>query len=427
LPGWHAEGVTPETLPSRRLCWWLVGVSLTLLVVLGALLIPWSWVPGGEVATVRASEVFSSEQLRRGEAFSSAQRHLGWASLAVSLGLLLLLGLTRLGARLTRRLPGPWWVRALLATLAVLVLGELVTAPFDLAMRSNALDYGLTRQSLGGWLRDQGMSLLVSWVFAGVMVLLVLGTARRSPRRWPLWAGLAGALLTVLGSWVYPLAVEPLFNEFTALPHGELRTGIIALGEKEHVPVSEVLVADASRRTTTLNAYVSGIGNTKRVVLYDNLVEDVPEREALIVVAHELGHARHHDVLVGTLLGSIGVVLGSGLLGLVLSRRGVLDRAGVEDPGQPEAVALLLLLATVGSLLASPVGNTASRAVEARADRSSLEATGDFTAFERMQVQLATRSLSDDDPPGWSQFWFGSHPTTLQRIGLARALEERER
>ena len=103
------------------------------------------------------------------------------------------------------------------------------------------------------------------------MVLLVLGTARRSPLRWPLWAGLAGALLTVLGSWLYPLAVEPLFNEFTPLPHGELRTDIIALGEKEHVPVSEVLVADASRRTTTLNAYVSGIGNTKRVVLYDEL------------------------------------------------------------------------------------------------------------------------------------------------------------
>ena len=402
----------------------MVGVSLVLLVVLGALLVPWSWVPGGQVAPVRASEVFSSAQLRRGEAFSSAQRHLSWASMAVSLALLLVLGLTRLGARLTRLLPGPWWVRALLATLAVLVLGALVTAPFDLAMRSNALDYGLTRQSLGGWLRDQGMSLLVGWVFAGVMVLLVLGTARRSPRRWPLWAGLAGALLTVLGSWVYPLAVEPLFNEFTALPHGELRTNIMALAKKEQVPVSDVLVADASRRTTTLNAYVSGIGNTKRVVLYDNLVEDVPEREALIVVAHELGHSRHHDVLVGTLLGSVGVVLGSGLLGLVLGRRGVLDRAGVEHPGQPEVVALLLLLAMAGSLLASPVGNTASRAVEARADRSSLEATRDYAGFERMQVQLATRSLSDDDPPRWSQFWFGSHPTTLQRLGLARALQE---
>ena len=248
-------------------------------------------------------------------------------------------------------------MRALLATLAVLVVGELATAPFDLAMRSNALDYGLTRQSLGGWLRDQGTSLLVSWVFAGVMVLLVLGTARRSPRRWPLWAGLAGALLTVLGSWVYPLAGRAALQRVhAASPRRAAHRASWRWGEKEHVPVSDVLVADASRRTTTLNAYVSGIGNTKRVVLYDNLVEDVPEREALIVVAHELGHARHHDVLVGTLLGAIGVVLGSGLLGLVLSRRGVLDRAGVEDPGQPEVVALLLAPGHGGVVAGQPGG-----------------------------------------------------------------------
>ena len=142
----------------------------------------------------------------------------------MSLAVLLVLGLTALGARLTRRLPGPWWVRALLATLAVLRARGAGDAPFDLAMRSNALDYGLTEQSLGGWLRDQGTSLLVSWVFAGVMVLLVLGTARRSPRRWPLWAGLAGALLTCWGPGSTRSLVEPLFNEFTPLPDGELRT-----------------------------------------------------------------------------------------------------------------------------------------------------------------------------------------------------------
>ena len=234
---------------------------------------------------------------------------------------------------------------------------------------------------------------------------------------------MAGALLAVLGSWVYPVVVEPLFNHFTPLPKGELRTQILELADKEHVPVSDVLVADASRRTTTLNAYVSGFGSTRRVVLYDNLVEDVPEREALVVVAHELGHARNHDVATGTLLGAVGVMLGSGLLGLLLSRRRLLDRAGAADAGQPEVVALLLALAAVGTLVASPVQNTISRAVEARADRASLAATGDYRGFERMQVQLATRSLSDDDPPWLSQFWFGSHPTTLQRIGMARALE----
>ena len=414
-------------MPSTRLCLWLVGVSLVVLAILGALFVPWSWMPDGQLVGVRGSEVFSSAQLSRADTYSGMQRHLGWASLAVSLALVLLLGLTPLGARLTRRIPGPWWVRALLATLAVLLLGALVTAPFDLATRGNALEFGLTHQSFWGWLRDRGVSLLVSWVFAGVTVLLVVGGARRSPRRWPLWVGLAGALLTALGSWVYPVVVEPLFNEFTSLPDGTLRTRILALAREEGVPVSDVLVADASRRTTTLNAYVSGFGSTRRVVLYDNLVKDVPQREALTVVAHELGHDGHHDVLLGTAMGSVGVVLGSGLLGLLLSRRRVLERAGVENPGQPEAVALILALAAVGSLLVSPVQNTVSRAIEARADRASLEATEDYLGFERMQKQLAVRSLSDPDPPWLSQFWFGSHPTTLQRVGLARALQQNAR
>ena len=123
------------------------------------------------------------------------------------------------------------------------------------------------------------------------------------------------------------------------------------------------------------------------------------------------------------MLGATGVVFGCGLLGLLLSRRRLLDRAGVTTAGQPEVVALLLAIAAVGTLLVSPVENTISRAVEARADRASLEATDDYRGFERMQEQLATRSLSDPDPPWLSQFWFGSHPTTLQRIGMARALQ----
>jgi STE24 endopeptidase len=401
----------------------MVGLSAVVFALLCAFLVPWSWVPGGHLVEVRPSDVFSDAQIRRGETYSSMQRHLGWASLALSLAVALVLGLTRLGARLVRVIPGPWWVKALIGTLAVLLVGELATTPFELAIRSNALEYGLTRQSLGGWLRDEATSLLVSWVLAGISVLVVLVPARRSPRRWPLYAGAAGAVLTFVGSWVYPVVVEPLFNDFTPLPQGNLRSGILALAAKEKVPVSDVLVADASRRTTTLNAYVSGFGSTRRVVLYDNLVDDVPERETLVVVAHELGHARHQDVLKGTVLGATGVVLGSGLLGLILSRRRLLDRAGAADAGQPEVVALLLAITAVGTLLASPVENAISRAVEARADRASLEATDDYRGFEAMQEQLATRSLSDPNPPWLSQFWFGSHPTALQRIGMARALQ----
>ena len=136
---------------------------------------------------------------------------------------------------------------------------------------------------------------------------------------------MAGGLLGVLvlaGSFVYPVVIEPLFNSFTSLPDGQLRTDILALAEQEHVPVDDVLVADASRRTTTLNAYVSGFGSTRRVVLYDNLVNDVPEDETLSVVAHELAHAKHDDVLTGSLLGAAGAVFGVGLLALLVGAAG---------------------------------------------------------------------------------------------------------
>jgi STE24 endopeptidase len=412
--------------PSTRLCLAIVGVSLLALVVLGAVLVPWSWVPGGHPATVRAAEVFSPAQIARAQSYASVQRHLGWASLALSTVLALVLGLTHGGAWLARRCPGPWWVRALLVTLVLLLIGDLVTLPLALGIRHRDVRFGLTDQSLGGWFQDQATSLLVSWVFVSVMVLLVLGTARRSPTRWPLWTAVAGALLTVLGSWVYPVVVEPLFNSFTSLPAGPLRTGVFRLAAIEHVPIHDVLVADASRRTTTLNAYVSGFGDTRRVVLYDNLVRDEPRRVTLSVVAHELGHARNHDVVIGTALGAAGAALGSGLLGLLFSRRWLLDRAGATDAGAPEVVALLLALAAVGSLVASPVQNTVSRAIEARADRSALEATHDYTAFTEVQKQLSLRSLSDPTPPALSQFWFGSHPTALQRIGIARALQRQD-
>ncbi len=407
--------------PSRRLCWSLVGVG-ALLLAAGAALVPWAWVPGGSVLPVRPADLFEAAELRRAETYSSLQRHLGWISLAVSLVVGLVLGLTPLGARVGRRIRGPWWLRVAVLVLAVLLVGELATLPLDLLARGHALDYGITRQSLAGWSRDHLVSLGVGWVFATVMVLLVVGPARRWPRRWPLVTAVAGALLTVAGSWAYPVLVEPLFNSFTPLAQGPLRSEIFEIARAEKVPIDDVLVADASRRTTTLNAYVSGFGSTRRVVLYDNLVEDSPRRETLVVVAHELGHDKNRDIVLGTGLGAAGVVLGTGLLGLVLSRRRLLGRAGVAGPQDPGVAALVLVLGTVGALLASPVENTISRAIEARADRASIEATGDCAGFERLQVQLASRSLSDPSPPALNQLWFGSHPTAVQRVGLARAL-----
>lgn len=408
---------------ARRTGTWVAVVSGLAFTVIAAVLIPWDWLPGGQIAAVQAGEVFSAAEIARAEEFRGQKWFLSWWELGISLLVAAALGLTPVGARLVRLLPGPWWVTVSLGTFLVMLIGQLVTLPLAWQSQRVDLEHGMSAQPWSGWLRDQALSLLVAWVSTALVLLMLLGLVRVAPRRWAVFAAGAAAAMAFLGSFVYPLLVEPLFNDFESMQAGPLRTQITEIADQEDVDIDDVLVADASRRTTTLNAYVSGIGSSRRVVVYDNLLQGLPRDQVLVVVAHELGHAKHHDVLLGTALGALGGAFGVGLLGVLLSSRRLRSRADVGSPGQPAVVPLLLLLMTVGLLLGSPVQNTLSRAVEARADRASLAATGGNRAFELMQRQLALRSLSDPTPPAWRQFWFGSHPTSLERIGLARAFE----
>jgi STE24 endopeptidase len=409
----------------RRAAWITTAVSLVVFVALAAVLVPWDWVPGGSLQPAAARDVFSGEEIERAEAFSNPQRYLGWASYAVSLLLTGVLGFTSLGARLVRRVVGERrvWLAVPVAVLFLLVLGRLVTLPFVVVSRQRRLDYALTDQAWSAWLVDYGKSLAVSWLLTSLVLLVLIGLMRWSPRRWFLSAGGASAGLVFAGSFLYPVLLEPVFNEFTPLKDGPLRSAVVQLAADEGVEIDGVLVADASRRTNTLNAYVSGFGNTRRVVLYDNLVRELPVDEASVIVAHELAHAKHDDVLIGTSLGAAGAVLGVSLLALVLDSPRVRRRAGVSGPVDATGVPLILALAAVATLLVSPVQGSISRAIEVRADRTSLEATGESDTFVAMQRELALSSLSDPTPPAWSQFWFGSHPTTLQRVGLPASLE----
>ena len=342
---------------AQRWAWALVLVGALGFVLVAWLRVPWHWLPDGrQITPVSASEAFTHRQLVRADSYSSAQRTLSLTSYGVSLLVTFGLGFTPLGARLLGRLRGWWWVRVTLGCFLLLLLGELVTLPLALMIRRNALRAGLTNQDLAGWLRDDLVGLMVSTAFTAIGALVLIGLARRLPRTWPLYAGVLSALLVVLGSFVYPLVVEPLFNRFTSLPAGPLRTSILRLAAVEHVRVDDVLVADASRRTTSLNAYVTGFGSTRRVVLYDNTVNDLQRAEIESVVAHELGHARHDDVLLGTVLGACGAALGVGLLALIVAQPGVRRRSGITGMADPRSVALLLALTAAGVVPGQPGG-----------------------------------------------------------------------
>lgn len=199
---------------------------------------------------------------------------------------------------------------------------------------------------------------------------------------------------------------------------------MLELGERAGVDIGEVYEVDASRRSNALNAYVTGLGSSKRVVLYDTLLDKAREPELRSVVAHELGHVEHRDILRGMAWVAIVAPLAlifAGELGTRLARR---SGAHPATPAGLPALALALAM-TVFAL--NVIGNQLSRDIEGSADHFALELTDDPDGLIRLQTQLTRTNLGDPDPPGWVTFLFGTHPTAVERIGDAVAWERRER
>lgn len=408
---------------SRRAPLTALVLLLVALAVALAVAVPWTPLPGADLRPDAARD-FTAAQIAREVAFHDALRPTSYASLVLGLVVVSVLGLTRLGARLVRAvarpLGGGWVWQVVLGTFAVTVVVRLATLP--LRMRSEAVlrSYGLSTQTWGSWALDVGRGVLVSAGLSALALVALVGIARVARRTWWAWGAGATAALVVAGSFAYPLVVEPVFNSFTPLPAGPLRTQLLELAERDGVPVDDVLVADASRRTSRLNAYVSGFGSSRRIVLYDTLVERASPQEVALVVAHELGHADEDDVLVGTLLGALGVAAAVCGLAVLLSWRPVLRRSGADGVHDPRVVPLLLALVAVGTLVVAPASNLVSRRVEARADVHSLELTRDPQVFTDSMRRLAVTNLSDLEPHPLAYALFATHPSTTERLALAR-------
>ncbi|GAC1609373.1 MAG: M48 family metallopeptidase [Mycobacteriales bacterium] len=388
-----------------------------------ALTVPWTVLPGA-AGHVDVARDFTSADVAREVGYHSALRPPAYASLALGLLVAGVLGLTPLGARIVSAVGRPFGgglvASVLLGTLALTLIGRLVTLPLDALAERVLRRYGLSTQSWGSWLVDAAKSLAVATVMTSLVLLAVLALVRLAPRTWWAWAAAVTAAFVIVGSFVYPLLVEPVFNSFTSLPAGQLRTDLLSMAARDAVPVKDVLVADASRRTTSLNAYVSGFGSTRRIVVYDTLVRSATPAEVELIVAHELGHAKRQDVLYGTLLGALGSAAGVCVLALLLSWTPLLQRAGASSPGDPRVIALLLFLVAIGSFLLAPAGNLISRRIEARADVHALDVTRDVPTFVSSEQRLARTNLSDLDPNPLIYLLFSTHPTSPQRIALAR-------
>jgi STE24 endopeptidase len=279
--------------------------------------------------------------------------------------------------------------------------------------------FGLSTQTAAGWLADWGKSLLLTLATDGLLWGGFYALLQAAPRRWPIPAG---ALLLGFGfvyTLITPLLITPLFYTVQPLEDAGLRARIVALTQRAGMPVETVEVIDASSKTTTVNAYFTGFGNDRRIVLYDTLLASYTPDQLEVVLAHEMGHWYYRHVFWGTV--GLGVAGWLGLFGLKWLLGRTWQPLGLTGPADVAGLPYLLAVLAVVSILTLPVENAISRTAERQADTYALALSQKPTAFIGLFEQFAGQNLSKVDPPAWEKLIFYTHPPIVERVQMARA------
>ncbi|MDQ6842207.1 MAG: M48 family metalloprotease [Actinomycetota bacterium] len=363
-------------------------------------------------AGIELEHYFSAAEIERGARFARPQLALGLARGAIELGVL---GAATAAAG---RMPQSVTKRPVLggALTGVALSSATTLAPLPLAAlsRRRAIAVGLVTQSWRGWAIDLVKANAIGTGLAAAGGGLAVAVTRRYPRGW--WAPVGGGSVVVgaVFAALAPVVLAPIFNDFTPLPEGETRSDMLELADAAGVKVGEVYSVDASRRTTAANAYVTGLGPTKRVVLFDTLLSRYSRDEVRVVVAHELAHVRYRDVLRGVAYAAII----AGPAALAVQR---LSWALSGEQGTPGSVAPLALAAALVGGPTGMIGNRLSRALERRADHYSLELSKAPEAFVSFERRIAVQNVADLRPPATLTALLATHPPTAERIGAAVA------
>lgn len=280
--------------------------------------------------------------------------------------------------------------------------------------------YDLSNQDLAGWATDQLKSLGLSAVLGGLFLEVIYLILRTAPQTWWLWTGGVLLIFNVVLANLAPILIFPIFYDFQPLEeeHQDLKERLIRLAEKAGTQVKGVFKFDMSRRTKQANAALTGLGNTRRIILGDTLLEEFDDDEIETVLAHELGHHVHNDIPLGIAIQTILTLGGLYLASLLLEWGiGYFQFTGISDIA---AFPLFGLAISAYGLVTMPLSNAYSRWRERLADRYALKATENGEAYASALVRLADQNLAEADPAPWVEFLLYSHPALQKRIDMAR-------
>jgi STE24 endopeptidase len=364
---------------------------------------------------------FTDDEIARAGAYRRPLRRAGLAESLLGLALLVAAVATHAAGRVQRDLGSTSWLLQVVGVVsAVVVAGALLGLPFGAWRLAYERRWGFSRQTTRGWAADRVKELALSLVLLNVAALGFFALVRAT-RLWWVYAWAGAVVLSVVLVAVAPAVLAPLFNKFRPLEDPWLSERAVELGRRVGVRIRQVLVMDASRRTAKHNAYFTGLGRTKRVVLWDTLLADYEPSATLAVVAHELGHWRRRHLQRMLALSAAVMLPGLYVLRLLLASAGVQSWAGIRGPADPAAVPLALLAVSVMQALWMPVTLWFSRAWERQADLDALrwsDGDGGFDAFRGMQRDLAVKNLSDLAPSRWA-YLLASHPPAAERMALS--------
>jgi len=377
-------------------------------------------------ARAEAEHYFPPDVIDRGLQHSLEGKLIFWSSTFTHLGALALVVLTSFARRLTDvfdRWTGRRWLLTVLLVGVFLFLGdEILSLPFGLWSLEWQRAWGLTNRPVMDWLIDHGKGMAVSAVTSGVLLVGLYTLLRFFPRTWWALAAAGGTLMAVCYVFILPIWINPIFNTFTPLyetPWAKFREPVQDLARRAGVPVDDILVMDASRQGSHTNAYFTGFGTTRRVVLYDTLLRSHTEAEVLSILAHEFGHWRHHHIAKGMALASVGAFVGLFSLSRVLNWAIGRPPWFLRSPADPAGLPLILLLVALGTWCVMPVNNSISRVFERQADMESLELADHPEVFIEAEKRLAKDNIGNVAPNPLSVWFFSTHPPAVERIQMA--------
>ena len=372
---------------------------------------------------VDALDYFTAEEIATGKIYRAQRRAFWFGGIVLDLifwGALFCFGLARRIDVFSGRISGQrFWLRCAIFLAVVFAIRVVVFHPLAFASYAHRAANGLSNQSGLDWHADRARFLAGYLGLFALAVFAVYQIARWTPKWWWAWSGLGGAVLIVVGMYVYPNVIAPMFNTFTPLENGSLKTRLIELANRCDIDVDSIYVMDASRRSSHTNAYFAGIGGSRRIVLYDTLLEGHTDDEVASILAHEIGHWRHGHTArgVGWAIGGTFALLFflDRVLVFVVGRR----IGGIESKASLVGMPLVLLAMSCANLVSTPAQSAISRAMERQADDEELRLTGDPDLLISAMRKMAIANRSDVEPHPFVEWCFYSHPSTMNRIRRA--------